>query len=79
VRRYGWPTEVVPGRDLHLLHDPGSVADAVLRLLDQVAAGPPAWPRKADRGWAHDPRMSAQEVHERLAQSGRVLLGHVVA
>jgi hypothetical protein len=40
ARRYGWPTEVLPGRHLHLLHDPDGVADAVLRLLDRLAAGP---------------------------------------
>jgi hypothetical protein len=40
ARRYGWPTEVLPGRHLHLLHDPEGVADAVLRLLDRLAAAP---------------------------------------
>ena len=38
ARRYGWPTEILPGRHLHLLHDPEGVADAVLRLLDRLAA-----------------------------------------
>ena len=29
----GWPTEILPGRHLHQLVDPASVAEAVLRLL----------------------------------------------
>lgn len=35
ARELGWPVEVVTGGHLHLLHDPGGVADAVLGLLQR--------------------------------------------
>ncbi|HEY0773884.1 MAG TPA: alpha/beta fold hydrolase [Nocardioidaceae bacterium] len=35
--RLGWPVEVLDGGHLHMLHDPGAVADAVLGLLARLA------------------------------------------
>jgi hypothetical protein len=40
ARRHGWPTEVIPGGHLHLLHDPQAVVDAILRLLARLASDP---------------------------------------
>ena len=34
ARERGWPVRVVPGRHLHLLHDPEAVASAVLDLVE---------------------------------------------
>jgi hypothetical protein len=39
ARRRGWPVEVLPGRHLHQLVDPGGVADAVLRLAGTLRTG----------------------------------------
>jgi hypothetical protein len=35
--RLGWPIEVLDGGHLHMLHDPGAVAGAVLGLLERLA------------------------------------------
>jgi hypothetical protein len=35
--RLGWPVEVLDGGHLHMLHDPGAVAGAVLGLLERLA------------------------------------------
>jgi hypothetical protein len=35
---YGWPTRILAGRHLHLLHDPRLVADAVVGLGTELAA-----------------------------------------
>ena len=39
ARRRGWPVEVLPGRHLHQLVDPGGVADAVLRVVEALRTG----------------------------------------
>jgi hypothetical protein len=38
ARRHGWPTEVIRGGHLQLLHDPQAVVDAILRLLARLAS-----------------------------------------
>jgi hypothetical protein len=36
ARQRGWPVQVLPGRHLHLLHDPDAVATAILDVLVAV-------------------------------------------